>query len=153
MTHPRHEPRITTHDNGTHVIRVVLTTFGTLHCEPPINTALTVNLADQLRNPPEDPRVRAAMLQNNGLTPYVRDYVLATPGAQEIVDNSVAQLRALVAGWGNTARPSRMTVRGTFFCKGGRHRSVAIAEAVADALNAEGIGTEVDHMDILEPVV
>ncbi|MGW4796852.1 RapZ C-terminal domain-containing protein [Nonomuraea sp. NPDC004297] len=68
----------------------------------------------------------------------------------EIVGRTADQLRALVDGWGN---PSRRLVRGFFFCRGGRHRSVVIAEEVATWLRGAGIGVEVDHLDINEPVV
>ena len=35
-----------------------------------------------------------------------------------------------------------------FGCTGGRHRSVAIAEAVAEALRARGIELRVTHRDV-----
>ena len=39
------------------------------------------------------------------------------------------------------------------YCKGGKHRSVAVAEEAALWLRAAGIGTEVRHRDITEPLV
>jgi len=38
-------------------------------------------------------------------------------------------------------------------CRGGRHRSVAVAEEIARELRREGIGVEVCHRDINKPVV
>lgn len=111
---------------------------------------LTVNLTTALRNPPDDPAARERMLQLNGLDAEVRAYVLDTPGALEIVGRTADHLRTLVDGYGN---PTGRLVRGFFHCRGGRHRSVAIAEEVAIWLRAGGYGVEVDHLDITKPVV
>ncbi|GAA3702308.1 hypothetical protein GCM10022224_080120 [Nonomuraea antimicrobica] len=141
---------VTTYSPGSYLLQVVLTSYGVLHRDPPQESGLAVNLTTALRNPPDDPAVRERMVQLNGLDPEVRAYVLDTPGALEIVGRTADQLRTLVDGWGN---PTRMLVRGFFFCRGGRHRSVVIAEEVATWLRGAGLGVEVDHLDINEPVV
>lgn len=50
-----------------------------------------------LRNPPEDTAVRDRMLPSNGLDPQVRDYVLSTPGAEQMVERSLRRALALLA--------------------------------------------------------
>jgi UPF0042 nucleotide-binding protein len=141
---------VTTRPEGSYRLQVVLTSYGVLHREPPEETGLAVNLTSALRNPPDDPAVRDRMVQLTGLDPEVRSYVLDTPGALDIVGRTADQLRTLVEGWGN---PTGQLVRGFFFCRGGRHRSVAIAEEVAAWLRAGGYGVEVDHLDVTKPVV
>lgn len=36
---------------------------------------------------------------------------------------------------------------------GGRHRSVALADAIAARINTSGIGVEVEHLDIDQPIL
>ncbi|MEV7809040.1 RNase adapter RapZ [Microbispora sp. NPDC088329] len=144
------EETVTTRPAGSYLLQVSLTTYGVLHRDPPEETGLAVNLTRALRNPPEDPDVRERMIQRTGLDPEVRAYVLDTPGALDIIGRTADQLRTLVDGWGN---PTGQLVRGFVFCKGGRHRSVVVAEEIATWLRAGGYGVEVDHLDITKPVV
>lgn len=145
------EQVITTRPTGSYTIQVVITTYGVLHRTPPDDVvALAVNLTSALRNPPEDPAVRAQMVELTGLDEEVRRYVLDTPGALEIVSQAVDELRTLVEYWGN---PTRRIVRCHVYCRGGRHRSVAVAEEIAEWLRAAGYGVEVDHLDVTKPVV
>ncbi|MEU4301932.1 RapZ C-terminal domain-containing protein [Kitasatospora aureofaciens] len=126
-----------------------ITTYGTLHQDPPTGDALTVDLTTVLRNPPEDPTVRDWMIRSNGLDRRVLAYVLATPGARDITwrtaRRAVTQLTAL---------PGE-TVRIHVYCRGGRHRSVAVGREVARIL--ESIGARVAlthrhvHRDVVEP--
>ncbi|MFJ2407284.1 hypothetical protein ACIOUE_39000 [Streptomyces xanthochromogenes] len=55
-----------------------------------------------------------------------RDHVLATPGARELITRTATQLHALAQ-----EAPAGRLVRLTVACQGGRHRSVAVAEAIA----------------------
>src|SRR5690606_41471161 len=58
---------------GVPMIRVVITTFGTLHGPAPTDgDALLINLSNALRNPHHDPQLR----YRNGLDPVVRHHVL-----------------------------------------------------------------------------
>ncbi|MGJ6969757.1 RapZ C-terminal domain-containing protein [Streptosporangium sp. G11] len=145
-----HEETVTTYSTGSHLLQVVLTSYGVLHRDPPEEAGWAVNLTTALRNSPDDPEVRERMVRLTGLDAEVRAYVLETPGALEIVGRTADQLRTLVEGWGN---PTHQIVRGFFYCRGGRHCSVAIAEEVAVWLRAAGYGVEVDHLDIAKPVV
>ncbi|MEY9904349.1 hypothetical protein ABIA35_000555 [Catenulispora sp. MAP12-49] len=126
--------------------RVVITTFGVLHGEPPEGNALSVDLRTALRNPHDDPGMRF----KTGLDAVVFDHVMATPGAMEIVDDTVARVLAL---FDHVSDPQGLDLPVHVFCKGGRHRSVAIAEATAARLRAQGVPVAVVHRDIDKPVV
>lgn len=127
------------------LVQVIITSYGVLHGAPPAGDMLTVDLSRALRNPHHDP----AMKFKTGLDDDVREHVLATPGADEIIDRTVDRIEA-ARTYG--AMHGELTEVGVY-CKGGRHRSVAIAEAVAMELRARGIRTEVEHRDIDKPVV
>ncbi|MDQ2698945.1 MAG: RNase adapter RapZ, partial [Actinomycetota bacterium] len=65
----------------------------------------------------------------------VRDYVLGRPGALEFVDRYVSALEPVLAGYlGEEKRYVTIAVG----CTGGKHRSVAISEAIAARLRAQG---------------
>ncbi len=130
------------------MIRVVITTYGTLHGPAPADgDALLIDLSEALRNPHQDPELR----YRTGLDPIVRHHVLTTPGADRIVSLNVDRIRALNTV--HTMQVQPMLTRVHIACRGGRHRSVAIAEEIARELRREGIGTEVHHRDIDRPVV
>ncbi|MER8103856.1 RNase adapter RapZ [Kitasatospora sp. NPDC094016] len=123
-----------------------ITTFGTLHQDPPLGDAITVDLTTALRNPPEDPAVREQMIQSTGLDQHVLDYVLATPGARDIADRTVR--RALAQ---HAALPGE-TVRIHVYCRGGRHRSVSVGREVGRRLQALGAAVTVTHRHVHLPV-
>lgn len=83
-----------------------------------------------------------------GLDPRVREYVLADPASDELLDRAVGLL-----GWA----ASRQQERGRRFlhvavgCTGGRHRSVVLAEELAERLRGAGITVAVRHRDVDKP--
>ena len=125
--------------------QVQITSYGVLHAPAPEGNALTVDLRTALRNPHHDP----AMRQLTGLDESVRTHVLATPGAWEIIDQTVTRVLALLDYKVQYAAPLPVHT----FCQGGRHRSVAIAEAIAAELRDCGVSVQVTHRDVTEPVV
>jgi RNase adaptor protein for sRNA GlmZ degradation len=127
-------------------VRTVITTAGELHDPLPECTAPVtfVDLRTALRNPADDP----TMIDMTGLDAKVRDHVLNTPGAQQIIEDVVGRLLAAYAWTGATGRRQDVLI----ICMGGRHRSVAIAEAIAARLRSLGHGVEVEHRDIDKPV-
>lgn len=130
------------------MIRVVITTYGVLHGPAPDEgDVLLIDLSNALRNPHHDPEMR----YRNGLDPVVRDHVLTTPGADRIVSLNVDRIRALVTV--HTLQVQPLLTRVHIACRGGRHRSVAVAEEIARELRRENIGVEVYHRDIDKPVV
>ena len=80
-----------------------------------------------------------------GLDAPVRDYVLAQRGTREFLDELDRLLRAAAA---------RLRARGQGVpvdrvgCTGGRHRSVVIAEQLAERLRRHGHRTAVHHRDV-----
>ena len=80
-----------------------------------------------------------------GLDEPVRDYVLAQPLSTEFLDDIEPLLARLLPAYVAEGK-SYLTI--AFGCTGGRHRSVAIAEAVAAALRARGVDLRVHHRDV-----
>ncbi len=127
--------------------RVEITSYGVLHQDPPSGDALMLDLTTALRNPPEDPAVRDVMIASTGLDEVVLDYVLATPGALEIAERTV--LRVLAQAAAVPDQPAALHV----YCRGGRHRSVALARTVGELLQAQGASVTVTHRHVHLPVV
>lgn len=78
-----------------------------------------------------------------GLTEEVSEHVLSSPGVGAFVDSYVALLQLMAQGY---LREGKKYVTLAVGCTGGKHRSVAIAEAIAARLNAlpTPIGGSVD---------
>lgn len=80
-----------------------------------------------------------------GLDARVRDYVLADPASQELLDQASRLLQ-----WA----ADRSTERGRRFlhvavgCTGGRHRSVVLADELAARLRDNGLEVTVRHRDV-----
>lgn len=131
-------------DDG-HMIRSVVTSFGYGHAPPP-DATLVLDTRVLLRDPHVDPTLR----QMTGLDAAVRERVMATPGAESLVTNTVDTVLALLAEAGN---PRGVRVDVAVGCVGGRHRSVALAAEVAARLRAAGVGVDVVHRDVDLPVL
>ncbi|MFJ6608191.1 RapZ C-terminal domain-containing protein [Streptomyces lydicus] len=129
-------------------IQVHIQTIGTLHpgALDEVGDGLYWNLGNKLRNPHHDP----AMRYKTGLDDDVRDHVLSTTGAMALTTRIAESAKALLFSYAN---PRQKLVRVTIACRGGRHRSVAIAEQVAEYLRIDEVGVEVEHCHIGLPVV
>ncbi|GCE01586.1 RapZ C-terminal domain-containing protein [Embleya hyalina] len=134
---------MTTH---TGLVRVVISSIGTLHpgAIGEVGDGGLYFDVQRFRDPLHDPALR----ELTGLDAPVRAHVLATPGVTALVARIVGRVQALV-----NAEPDHRLVRVTIACRGGRHRSTAISERVAECLRVCGIGVEVDHRHIDRPVV
>lgn len=124
----------------------VITSFGVLHAPAPEGDAVAVDLRTALRNPHHDPNMR----ELTGLDEPVSEHVLATPGAEQIITDTVTRVTAILTAYRHTST-RRCDVH--VYCQGGRHRSVAVAEAVAARLTDLGFGVEIEHRDITKPVI
>ncbi|ORB51705.1 RNase adapter RapZ [Mycolicibacterium rhodesiae] len=83
---------------------------------------------------------------HSGQHPAVRDYVLGQPGAAEFLQTYHQLLRLVVEGYSREGK-RYMTV--AIGCTGGKHRSVAMAEALAGLLeNHEHLTVRVLHRDL-----
>lgn len=75
----------------------------------------------------------------------VRDYVLARPGAREFLERYVDALEPVLAGYVTEDKRYATIAVG---CTGGKHRSVAVAEALAEQLRRRGHRVVVTHRDL-----
>ncbi|WP_309135607.1 RNase adapter RapZ [Cellulomonas sp.] len=75
----------------------------------------------------------------------VRDYVLGLPGAVTFVDRYVDALEPVLAGY---LQEEKRYVTIAVGCTGGKHRSVAISEALAARLRARGHRVQVTARDL-----
>ncbi|PSK83038.1 UPF0042 nucleotide-binding protein [Murinocardiopsis flavida] len=122
-----------------------VTSFG-YHHGPAPSADLVVDVRHSLRNPANNP----ALIHMTGLDSEVAAHVMATPGATGLVVRTAAWVNGLLTDL-PAERWRRVDV--AIGCAGGRHRSVALAEALADALRTTGTPTEVVHRDVDRPVV
>jgi UPF0042 nucleotide-binding protein len=83
---------------------------------------------------------------HTGQHPAVRDYVLGQTGAAEFLETYHRLLSLIVDGYGREGK-RYMTV--AIGCTGGKHRSVAIAEALAQLLESnQQLSVRVLHRDL-----
>ena len=82
---------------------------------------------------------------HTGLEAAVADYVLGQPGAGEFVERVVALMEPVTAGY---VREGRRYVTLAVGCTGGKHRSVAVAEALRERLSSDDVATFVVHRDL-----
>ena len=75
----------------------------------------------------------------------VSDYVLGQEGAGEFVERVVALMQPVTAGY---VREGRRYVTLAVGCTGGKHRSVAVAEALRARLTSDEVATFVVHRDL-----
>ncbi|WP_435198636.1 RNase adapter RapZ [Janibacter sp. GS2] len=94
-----------------------------------------------LPNPFWVPELRS----HTGRETQVSDYVLSQTGAGEFIDGVETMLEPVIAGY---LRENRRYVTLAVGCTGGKHRSVAIAEALASRLGSSQIATFVVHRDL-----
>ncbi len=80
-----------------------------------------------------------------GLEGPVRDYVLDQPAATELLSHLEGLLDLLLPAY---VAEGKAYLSLAFGCTGGRHRSVVIAEAVAELLRTRGIDPVVLHRDL-----
>jgi len=75
----------------------------------------------------------------------VSRYVLGQPGAREFIDGVGTLMQPVIAGY---LRENRRYATIAVGCTGGKHRSVAVAEALAAELRSEEVATFVVHRDL-----
>lgn len=95
-----------------------------------------------LPNPFWQPELRAL----TGTDPNVKEYVLQQEGAEEFLDNYVAALIPVLAGF---QRENKRHASLAIGCTGGKHRSVAMARELADRLaTLPGVSVSVKNRDL-----
>ncbi len=80
-----------------------------------------------------------------GQDPAVSEYVLGQEGALEFIDRVVALMEPVTAGYQREGRRYATLAVG---CTGGKHRSVAIAEALRTRLASADVATFAVHRDL-----
>lgn len=93
-----------------------------------------------LQNPYFVPELKAL----NGTDDAVRDYVLEQEDSIEFTERVLGLLRFLIPRYDHEGK-AYVTVG--FGCTGGKHRSVAIAELIAEAIRSDGWTVGVEHRD------
>jgi UPF0042 nucleotide-binding protein len=87
-----------------------------------------------------------ALREHTGQHPAVRDYVLGQAGAEEFLDTYHQLLDVVIEGYRREGK-RYMTV--AIGCTGGKHRSVAMAEALASRLESgHDLTVRVLHRDL-----
>jgi UPF0042 nucleotide-binding protein len=81
----------------------------------------------------------------SGLDEPVRDYVRRQPRSTEFLDRYESLLEFLTDGFLSEDKSFLTVAMG---CTGGRHRSVAMAEALGERLRKHGVKTQVIHRDL-----
>jgi len=127
---------------SSRAVAVTLTSFGFKYGLPP--DAEWVVDARVVRNPFWVPELRPF----TGLDASVRDYVLEDPVAGELLDRVLA-----IMTWSSQryAERGRELLSVAVGCTGGRHRSVAIVEALAARLREDRLIPSVVHRDVDTP--
>lgn len=93
----------------------------------------------------ENPYWISELRHLTGRDEAVREFVLNRPGARDFVTRYVAALEPVLTGY---SREDKRHVTIGVGCTGGRHRSVAIAEALAAELTRRGQRVAVTHRDV-----
>jgi UPF0042 nucleotide-binding protein len=123
----------------TQPMRVVVESFGFKHGLP-----RNLDLVFDTRFLP-NPYWEEELRPQTGRDPAVRDFVLSQPGAKEFLDRVTSLLEFLIPRY--TAEGKAYLTIGVG-CTGGRHRSVAITEALARRLDEVNVDAAVRHRDI-----
>ncbi|MFH8716681.1 RapZ C-terminal domain-containing protein [Streptomyces zaomyceticus] len=121
-----------------------ITSYGTGHHDNPTAPDPVIVDTTALHNPPADPAVRATLTQLTGRHPDVAAYVLATPGAHQLLDTARRTVEQRIADG-----QQHIDVH----CYGGRHRSVAIAELLAAGLSVLDDYIHTHHRHIHHPLL
>jgi UPF0042 nucleotide-binding protein len=127
-------------DDNTPGLQLSVLSFGFKYGAP-----TDVDLMTDMRflpNPFWETELRAL----TGVDPEVKDYVLSRDGAAEFLDNYVAALTPVFAGF---QRENKRHASLAIGCTGGKHRSVAIARELADRLaGLPGVNVTLRHRDL-----
>ena len=125
--------------SGATRLKVVVVSFGFKYGIP-IDADY---LADMrfLPNPHWVPELRPL----SGRDQQVAEFVLSQPGAEKFLHGYIPVLTDVAEGY---LREGKRFMRVAIGCTGGKHRSVAMAEAIAERLALEGYDTRAMHRDL-----
>lgn len=127
-------------DDNTPGLQLSVQSFGFKYGAP-TDVDLMVDMRF-LPNPFWETELRAL----TGVDPEVKEYVLSREGAAEFIDNYVATLAPVFAGF---QRENKRHAALAIGCTGGKHRSVAVARELADRLaGLPGVSVTLRHRDL-----
>lgn len=127
-------------DAGTESrLQVAVESFGFKHGLP-----LDADMVFDVRFLP-NPHWDDALRPLTGHDPKVSDYVLETSSGSDFVDRVEELLVSLLPQYEAEGR-SYLTV--AIGCTGGRHRSVAVAEELAERLRSHGVAVRATHLNL-----
>ena len=139
---PRQFQRLIEESIATHAtpdFRLVITSFGYKRGIP-----LNADMVFDMRYT-ANPYYESSLRSLSGKDKPVRDYVMNDPLVLDQLENIYAMLRELIPAY---AREGKRRLMIAFGCTGGRHRSVAMAEALYEKMKDE-FDTAVEHRDLL----
>ncbi|HSK55242.1 MAG TPA: RNase adapter RapZ [Jiangellales bacterium] len=120
-------------------LRAILVSFGYKYGIP-VDADLVADMRF-LPNPHWVPELKP----QTGRDEAVSRYVLSQPGAEDFLDHYASLLELVSEGY---LREGKHFVTVGIGCTGGKHRSVAMSEALATRLRAAGVETLVVHRDL-----
>ncbi len=126
-------------ETGRPELRATVVSFGFKYGLP-VDADLVADVRF-LPNPYWIPELR----ELTGQTEPVRDYVLSQTGAQEFLDQYTELLKIIGAGY---TRESKHYLTLAVGCTGGKHRSVVMAQQLADRLTRLGVRATVVNRDL-----
>ena len=125
---------------GTADVKLTLESFGFKYGAP-----TDVDMMSDARFLP-NPFWQEDLRASTGLDAPVRDYVLGQEGARDFLDAYFLTLQPVLAGF---ARENKRHATIAIGCTGGKHRSVAMIEQLAERLRTlPGIAVTVKHRDL-----
>jgi UPF0042 nucleotide-binding protein len=127
------------HSPGHSPLRLGIVSFGYSHGLP--RDADLVLDCRFLPNPHWVPELRPL----TGRDASVRDYVLEQPAAKEFLTKLESLFELLLPAYVDEGKAYLTVAVG---CTGGRHRSVALAEALAESVRQQGFDPIVTHRDV-----
>lgn len=92
-----------------------------------------------------NPYYVASLKRLTGNNRKVKDYIFKSELADQFVDSVHILLRAMIKGY---IDEGKYHLNIAFGCTGGHHRSVAVANAVADVFKGDGMRVRVNHRDL-----
>jgi len=126
-------------DQGATALHATVVSFGYKYGLP-VDADVVVDCR-LLPNPHWVPELRP----HTGLDEDVRDYVLSQEGAGEFLEEWTVLLRRYERGYVSEGKHFATIAVG---CTGGKHRSVVVAEQLAERLQLDGVDVRVVHRDL-----
>ena len=91
-----------------------------------------------------NPYYEISLRDHNGTEPCVRDYVFRDGVADALMEHLTGLIDFLLPRYAKEGKSALVICVG---CTGGKHRSVAIAEALSEHINAQGVSATATHRD------